>query len=332
MIRQALVVSLPIFVLSTICLFWTQRYFKTHQSQGYLAKRYLLTLVVVAYASYISLTRAAINVFYCVDVYDGITLDTVDQTHPYWAVDTSVRCFEGSHLYLIIFVAIPVLVFAFVFPLCLATVFVVVRSRGKLNSAWIQETLGLFFRGFEEKYIFWDSTIMLRKALLAAIAVFAYSLGGNLQGLLALFVLILSLFLQATLCPFNSNFEHLNLLESLSLLVNSLTFLCGIILNDERLKSAIIEVGLIVFVLLVNLGLFISFLFFLVAVKVEHIRFGLLGQGVDCELDNGVAVLRAFSILCFEKTREMAGSIVLKGSGKRTTESEETEMELSGCI
>ena len=97
-IRQALIICFPLCVVIIICIFWTLRRKRLKRGWDYVAKRCLLTAVVVCYVSYISLAKAAINVFYCVDVYDGTTLEDAHVSHAYWMVDTAVRCFEGSHL------------------------------------------------------------------------------------------------------------------------------------------------------------------------------------------------------------------------------------------
>lgn len=302
-IRQTIVIGLPFLVLFAFWIFWATRRSKKNQDKAYLLKRCILTALVVLYISYISLTKAAINVFYCVDVYDATILDD-EEMHPYWAIDTAVRCFEGSHMKLLVFVAIPLLLFTLLFPILLAMTLINARRRNKLTSIWMVETMGLFFRGFEEKYIFWDSIILLRKALLAAIVVFAYSLGGNLQGLLAVCVLVLSLFLQTRLDPFKECLGNLNQLESVSLLVSSLTFLTGVILNDAKMTSGLFEVFLVVLAFVCNVGLALLLFYLLVHAKVKQIRFCLQADGVDCQTSNGASVVYAYILLCIEDLKE----------------------------
>jgi len=294
LIRQAVLLSLPVFVFLLIFSFWAIVAYAKKRGRVYLFRRSLLTAFVVLYVSYISLTKEAIDMFYCVDVFDGVTLEDGDRTNLYWAADTSVKCFEGKHMEVLYAVAIPLLLFAFFFPILLAAILISARRHGNLQSAWVIETLGLFCRGFEEKYVFWDSIILLRKAAIAAVVVFSYSLGGNLQGLIAVSVLMISLFLQTTLYPFNKDLENLNQLESLSLLINSFTFLIGVVLNDPNMNSTGVEAILIASVVLFNVGLTLLLLFLLVKAKIEQLRFGLLAEGCNCEKESGICVINMY--------------------------------------
>lgn len=75
---------------------------------------------------------------------------------------------------------------------------------------------------------------MARKALLAAIAVFSFSLGTGLQAVLALGVLAIALALHLMMKPFVSAGPDLNRLETISLSASFLTFLDGLIFNDPH--------------------------------------------------------------------------------------------------
>lgn len=284
----------------------------------YLLKRCILTGVVVFYVSYISLTKAAINTFYCVDVEDGTTLEDIDASHLYWALDTSVKCFEGSHKFLKIFVAIPVMMLAVILPVALAWTLIRARHYNRLNSLWVQETVGLFYRGFDEKYIFWDSVILLRKALLAAIVVFAYPLGGDLQGLLAGCLLVVSLFIHTTLVPFKSSFKHLNELESVSLLIGSLTFFGGVFLNDPNMNSEAMEVTLSVLILFSNIVFAVTLVIFIVQVKIKHVKYNLLAEGIEFQSSSTFAVLEALLV----STAATFVDIVMKWWNRQLREAE----------
>lgn len=306
--HQIVVICLPLLVFLLISLTWLRNYRSTQRGRKYLAKRSLLTLIVVFYVSYISITKAGINVFYCVHVHDVTTLEGAEETHYLWALDTAVTCYENSHLNLVLFVGIPVLFFSLLFPISLASGLIFARGRRTLECVWVQETVGLFFRGFEQRFIFWDSIIMLRKALLAAIVVFAYSLGGNLQGLLAVGLLVLSLFLQMGFSPFKSTYGYLNQLESMSLLVSILTFLTGVTLNDPEMHSGAAEFVLVALVLICNIGLAVLLLYLVTRAKIDQIRFGLLAEGIDCAEESGIWVMQAYILSQLERFREMATS------------------------
>lgn len=324
MIRQILIVSLPQFVFLIICIFWTVKCIRLKLGKGYLLKRCILTGVVGFYVSYISLTKAAINTFYCVNVHDSTALDDVDDTNVYWALDTSVKCFEGPHKVLEIVLAFPLTIMAVVLPAIIAIGLIYARNHRKLDSAWTQETVGLFYRGFEEKYIFWDAVILVRKALLAAIVVFGYQLGGDLQGIVAGSVLVVSLFLQMSLTPFKKSFGHLNELEGVSLLVSSLTFLTGVLLNDPKMHSQFIEFALVGLILFANVALAVFLIFMIMKVKILHLKFSLLKAGVELESYSSFAVLRTLTISTAVTLLKMAKRIWTR-KGYEAEEIEEYE-------
>lgn len=313
--HQATLISLPVFVFLLISLAWIRNYFNSsHHGKRVLVRRCILTVVVVFYVSYISLIKAAINMFYCVDVHDGTTLEEIDDTHAYWALDTSIRCYAGSHRNLMLYVAVPVLFLSVTFPFSLAVGLIFARENRKLETVWVQETVGLFFRGFERNYVYWDSMILLRKAVLATIVVFAYSLGGNLQGLLAVGLLVLSLFLQMSFRPFKETYENLNRLESTSLLVSILTFLIGVTLNDSEMTSNGIEFLLVGFVLVCNVGLTVVLFYLLLRAKIGQIRFGLLAEGIDCQEESDFWVVQAYLLSHYERAVTIARNTFKKDS------------------
>jgi len=297
--RQMLVVCPP-FVVLFICLsYYAVRTILKKREVRYLMKRSILVVTVVFYVSYISLTRAAVTMLYCIDVFDGTRLADREDHNLYWGLDTDVKCFDGVHLRLV-FVAIPLLLLSFLFPVVLAANLLLAKRRRKLNSEWIAETVGLFYRGFEKDFVYWDSMILLRKAILVPIVVNAYHLGGSLQGTLSALLLSFFLFLQMRFSPFNREFTHLNDLESASLLISIFTFLTGIILNDSYMHSYPVEVLLVIAVLVCNIGFALLLLVLLIRLKLEEIRFSLLSQEIDCESASIFSVALIFVVLHYE--------------------------------
>ena len=146
--------------------------------------------------------------------------------------------------------------------------------------------------------------------MVAAIVVFAYSLDGNLQGLLAVSVLVVSLFLQMLFSPFKVNYGHLNQLESMSLLVSILTFLTGITLNDPKMHSAIVEFLLVCLVMICNIGLAAVLVYLVSQAKIEQIRFGLLAEGIDCEAWSNAWVVLAYIISQCDRIKVIAKSAI----------------------
>lgn len=311
-ILQILGVCLPFVALLGGWAYWIRITRSRKFGWKLLFRRFLLTTIVVSYVSYIALSKTAIRIFKCVDVFDE-SLAYSRTTHKYWESDSFVRCFHGSHLILCLTLGIALLLFSLCFPLYLAIFLTKARTGGKLNSSEVQETVGLFYHGYEENFVFWDSIIMLRKATLVDILVFAYSLGGNLQGLLATALLFFSLFLQTKFDPFKRDFRHLNELECASLFVSGYTFLSGLVLNDPNLNSNVLEILITATIFITNMSLAIILFVFLVFVYVDQLKFELLAEGIGTESMGRVFVIRAYLAFQARKALKMAKSIITNG-------------------
>ena len=80
---------------------------------------------------------------------------------------------------------------------------------------------------------------MLRKAGLSMIAVFSFSLAGATQGMLATFVLVISLFLHTWVHPFRAEFDVINAFESYSLIVSCQTFILSSFFIDDNASEKV---------------------------------------------------------------------------------------------
>jgi len=134
------------------------------------------------------------------------------------------------------------------------------------------ETFGLLYRGYKENTVYWDSLILLRKAVLAIIATFAIPLRGSLQGLLSVAVLVLSLFTQTIFRPFKEELGNLNGLEATSLLISIITFLTGVIMDESITQYTPIQIPLASLVLLSNVGMILYLMFALLRAKAREME------------------------------------------------------------
>ena len=251
--------SVPVSVWCIYFVIWWLFKSLYANSFSYLIQRSLLSLNVVSYVAYIGVTKTVINILNCIKVHDS-TVFLQDSITYYWAVDTSQECLSGSHAVLAGVAGFPILIlFTVSFPLVSAAILLTRRSRTSLLNKWLFATAGFMYRSYNPKFIFWESIIMLRKALLAIVVVFAYPLGGNLQGVLSSCVLIIALYVQAYCRPYRKEFKELNFYEGLSLLVSTLTFVAGLFFNDTRTSNTS-RILLTVIVFLFN----VAFLLFLV--------------------------------------------------------------------
>ena len=290
----------------------------------YFVKRCVLTAVSVLYVSYLSLAGTAINVFYCIDVFDEVTLVSINSSHSYWVADTSVRCFVGSHKVLAYVIAVPLLVFVLVYPFILAVVIVVAEKRGNLRSDWIQTTLGVLMNGFKTEFAYWDCIILLRKALIATVIVFAYKFGIILQGTLLSCIFLCALFLHFVFLPYQTNRGPLNFLEGLGLFVCGTTVMSGVMLSDLHTTSRIAKLCLLLCVFASNLITFSIFSFHLLTNKYTEIKYTLLYESVDVGRGDSVAVLMSYVRHKTEKVRHLIWKIMaMLSPSRRKTATEE---------
>lgn len=280
--RSILIVLSPIFVSAIFVVIWTLRTVRSNSTSGYLARRCALSLLAVSYLSYIAITKTSVNTLYCVDVHDGTEVSS-DHVGSYWAVDTHLRCHEGIHAVLEATIGWPLLgVFSLGFPLAMATTLVLHRSRYRMENEWLFESAGFLYRAYRTEYVYWESIVMLRKAALAVVVVFAYPLGANLQGVLCVCVLIVALYIHTACSPFRTEFSTLNQYEELSLFISSLTFVSGLFFNDDATSNAV-RVFLTVLLILANVGLFVAFTLLNLHCGIEYVRMCLETEDVPVD-------------------------------------------------
>ena len=262
-----LLLSLVTLVISTFWFLYTR---KKGLSTPVFLRRCLLTFLVASDFLYVNLATATLSFLNCVNVHDGLLLEELEVTHKYWTDDTDVQCYEGSHKKFVFLCAIPSLFFVCLFPLSMFIILIFVRNQERLDSKWSKETLGQLFDAYSEKHVYWKVCILLRKGLMSTIVVFAYSLGGNLQGVMVLFVLVSALFAQTSCRPFKEGLEVVNRMEGYSLLLAIFTILVGIVLHDPNTKTGQLSDGLAGTTVLVNIGFVSWLLFLIVKCRTEH--------------------------------------------------------------
>jgi len=268
--RMLLSIFVPTFVILTITTFWAFMALTNGESVSYFGKRTILSAIAVTYISYLGLTKMGVRAFYCVGVYDYDD-PSVDSKNQYLASDTSIECYKKEHLSLIAIGVIVLVVVTVAFPLVSGVVLSKNKQRHMRKDGWMFETAGFLFRAFKESCLFWESLVMFRKACLSVIVVFSYSLGGLPQIVLAQLVLLTSLYIHVMIRPYRKEFEKLNTLESVSLLVSCLTFTLGLFFESNR-SSGSVRAFLSIVIIVLNTLFFISLLFALIKSGIGHIR------------------------------------------------------------
>ena len=314
--------SQPIACIFVFAVFWLLIKIRRSKSWIYMLRKCVLSALVVFYISYISITKTLINILNCVEVHDS-TMAGIDQTTDYWVLDTAVICYEGSHAILAGLLAWPFLaIFSLGFPLAIAYL-VIVKVAEDYKDGWIYDVAGFVYRSYSKKYIFWESMIMFRKAVLAVVVVFSYKLGANIQAVLASFVLIVALYFQMKCRPYRKEFDCLNDTESLSILLSSLTFVCSTFFADNRVSYGV-QVLMSVFLCFANVLFFFYLLTLFAIFAAEYLKTVLVREGIHhSPADGTFRILGAYFInYLFTDVKDAMVRWVNHGKSRRYLRSE----------
>lgn len=134
---------------------------------------------------------------------------------------------------------------------------------------------------------------MLRKGLLVIIVVFGYELRSNIQGILAVCVLIFALQLHHECCPFRNEFKDLNEYEGASLFVSLFIFALSLAFVDDQISEAA-KVVLTVFIFLAVCALFLFLAAKMASASIAYARISLAAEGVPVSSKRNLFVVKTF--------------------------------------
>ena len=295
--RSVIHMIVPLGILVFYIIFWTLLTRKNDENTWYFAKRVLLSFLAVVYLTYVSITKTAVNTLHCIKVYDSMEFES-EHTDAYWALDTSLRCYEGSHAVLAATVGWPLLViFSFGLPIFLAYLLIRQRSQEPGQNPWLVDATGFLYRAYKERFIFWESIVMFRKAILTVVIAFSYPLGTNIQGILAVCILTFAIYVHVTCRPFDKPYAFLNAFETMSLVVSQLTFASGLFFNDHRTSSAV-KILLTLVLSMAICGLFLALFYAFIKYADIYLKAVLEDEGMENVQDWGILlVLKVFLLM-----------------------------------
>eukprot|EP00347_Sterkiella_histriomuscorum_P019434 403341642 len=136
--------------------------------------------------------------------------------------DLEVVCWDVQHTIYSYFVALPsILVWGLGTPLFSFSL--LLKNKDKLDTIVIREQYGFIYRGYKQKFYFWEIIIIYRKILIIFIAIFIKTAGVIAQTLFVLIVLIIR--------------RALNNLEGLSLVASMFTLYFGLFFLVDKPQS-----------------------------------------------------------------------------------------------
>lgn len=269
----------PFLVALLFSSIWALVAFVKKKSWIYLLHHWHAVIISVFYFSYINVTRILLRIFTCTYVdEEGENLSIA--TFRYWVEDPDLKCYEGTHLVLVLAVGVPLLLLISIgMPFGLLVVFML-ECKGLIDRRYLWH-YSFLYTHYRVEFRYWEVLVMLRKALMAAVAVFAFPLGPDLQALLALGILVIAFGAHVLKMPLVVDGPSLNRLEGVSLSCSYLIFFMALVFNDPNTSPAgKFAVSVILIGALVGVTLY-----FVIALMGE------VSKGINVMLlDNGIEV------------------------------------------
>ena len=240
------VVSFAVWVV--ICI--------TKNTWKYLSREYLTTVIVLFFLVYPNLVKVNFAVFSCTEIV-GLG---------YWLSENlNIKCWDSNHLQHCITVALPSLI---VWAVGVPTIVLILitKRRKSLNSHSNRIVFGFIFNGYKSTRFFWEFMILYRKIIIISISVFMTQVGYSVQALTVVIVLLVSLYLQYELKPYNKN--HLNHMETEAVLTATITIYCGMYYLSNELADAV-EGVLFVFIVGGNAYFIFYWLYYMCQAAIE---------------------------------------------------------------
>ena len=153
-------------------------------------------------------------------------------------------------------VSLPALI---VWGIGMPAIAIVLLRRNYVNNRLFEvRTLSIFgflYNGYKFQNYYWEIIILYRKVLIVFVLVFLALVSIEVQALVALFIMMMSLVFHAKNLPFEK--PHQNMLETQSIIAASITIYCGLYYLSNSLNEAT-KIIFFVLIILVNLRFFFS--------------------------------------------------------------------------
>ena len=209
---QSFVAETLVFVLSPLLVMSLIWVVYVHLGRPNVAKT---TCAVICFMLQQTFTQRTMLLFSCVQLGSGPDDFFLTQ-------NLDLRCWSSEHALLVAFLGVPMLcVYVLGIPIGFL---LLLRQKNKQDNHQFDQNYRWLWAGFQDQYLHWEVVIMLRKSFLTMTAVF-FSFNYHAQAQFGLVIVITSVVVHARAFPFQK--RALNLLELISLVCTSVTFLCG---------------------------------------------------------------------------------------------------------
>ena len=292
----------PVTAFLLLVAFWMVMglVYQMQRPLRYIAQRSLLSLMALWYITSASVIKTTLSVVLCVRVYNDV-LDATAETEEisYWAVDTSLRCFEGQHLMLVIWI-LPFVSIVYV-GLLIAFISILTSPKELLDhpDSWVYRTTGFLYRGYGSGWRrYWEVAIVLRKAIIAFLVFCAHRFDSLFFITCLPIFIMLAMGLQIVVMPYREKFDALNRIDLSALFVSNLTILIAIMLKSEGLTKEWRGMTLSIICVVLNISTFLVFLCFLVKYYAKCIKLSMSECGTHIDADAGTLKILTIWLGC----------------------------------
>ena len=198
--------------------------FKKNRGRTYY-QYFTISMIVVLFFLYPTLSRTSLKFFSC-------SSESFGTEKRFLEADFNLECWGSTHA------SWAILGFAMIFVYALGTplyLYVKLRRNVKHETKY-KSVYGFVYRGFKERFYYWEIVILGRKFCFACISVLVRPLGADLQGYLGLLVLSFAYAVHAYVQPYKSN--RMNNVEALALVVAWITLFIGVVISSPNIDES----------------------------------------------------------------------------------------------
>lgn len=227
---------IPFLQWVAFMIIWMLLIVRQRRPFAHVFRQSIVTAYAVFYISYTGMAGTLLKLAICQQTDSHSDHENAIANSKYWMEDTDINCSSSQYRILLLAGGIPLILSVFGAPAWL--LFVLIHYRERLDEPQFLATYGFFYKSYRSEHKYWEVVIMGRKALLFAIIPFSHSLGPNLQLLMAMGILFISLQAHSIANPFLEDGPNLHRMEAISLSCSILVFFAGLVFTDPKTSDA----------------------------------------------------------------------------------------------
>ena len=234
---------IPVICFVFSIMFWTL--WRKLKNCQHVKEKLIGSIVVQLFFFQPTIIKYNFSLFNCTEITTG---------DYYVTDDMSIKCWDQSHRFYALCVAVPsIVVWCIGFPLIL--VYFLYKNRQDLADISEKLKYGFLYKGFKSNQFYWEFVIMLKKMLIISSSVFLKNLSITVQALVAFMIILVGYIAHSKIEPYTVH--QLNVMELRSIVVSAITIYSGLFFLTGDLTN---EIKMVLFVTMVITNiLFLSY-------------------------------------------------------------------------